>query len=230
MYRLLGLLMPALLSATNEPSVFHQWLAHFRTMSLDAFKRFPVRTTEDLRGIASRFMELPPMLLWVDQNDNDTNTRIENAIKCVTHLRKDDESTTLLRCRPTTARSPDVWTQPRYCLQASERVTLLRMNAHGEQDFAFVRTATGVEGFVLVKHLANPKGTKIKRVASTAEALAAIQGELQGYISLPPSKFRVMTNNVRMEDGTRNFNAGSQMAHAMRLLVRLSSCSPLLVP
>jgi hypothetical protein len=190
-------------------------------MSLAAFKRFPVRATEDVRDIASRFVQLPPMLLWVDPNDNDTNTRIQNAITGVTHKRRDSETTTLLRCRADRARTGDVWTQPLYCLQADEPVTVLRKNAPGEQDFAFIRTASGVQGFVLVAHLANSEGAKITRVSSTAEALAAIQGDLQKYISLPPSRFRVMTNCVRMEDGARNFNAGPQMAHEMRLLVSL---------
>ena len=146
-------------------------------MSLAAFKRFPVRATEDVRDIASRFVQLPPMLLWVDPNDNDTNTRIQNAITGVTHKRRDSETTTLLRCRADRARTGDVWTQPLYCLQADEPVTVLRKNAPGEQDFAFIRTASGVQGFVLVAHLANSEGAKITRVASTAEALAAIQGD-----------------------------------------------------
>ncbi len=191
------------------------------SVSLAAFSRFPVRCTEDLRDIASRVTELPPMLLWVDPNDNHSNTRIEKAISHVTHLRRDGESTTLLRCKADKARSSDVWTKPRYCLQANERLALLRVNAPGEQDFAFVRTSSGVEGFVLLKHLADSKArvTKITRVGSTAEALEAIQGILRPYVSLPPSRFRVMTNNVRIENGVRNFNSGVDMAHAMRSIV-----------
>jgi hypothetical protein len=190
--------------------------------SLPAFKKFPVRLTEDVRDIATRAKQLPPMLLWVDPNDNDTNSRIERAINCVAHLRLDGESTTLLRCKADKSRAPDVWTRPTYCLQANENVTLLRLNEPQEQDFAFIRTATGVEGFVLAIHLATTKtkATTITRVASTAEALQAIQGGLKPYVSLPPSTFRVMTNNVRVENGERNFNSGSDMARAMRCIVR----------
>lgn len=187
------------------------------SVSLSAFNRFPVRCTEDLRDIASRFAELPPMLLWVDPNQSDSNRRIEQAITHVTHLRRDGESTTLLRCKADKARTSDVWTKPSYCLQANEKLVLLRENAPGEQDFAFVRTSSGAEGFVLSKHIAG--ATKITRVASTAEALHAIQGTLKAYVPLPPSRFRVMTNNVRTESGSRNFNAGSEMAHAMRSIV-----------
>ncbi len=193
-----------------------------QAVSLPAFNRFPVRLTEDLRDVALRCRELPPMLLWVDPNTNDTNTRIENAIKTVVHSRRDGESTTLLRCKADRARTPDVWTKPSYCLQADESVTLLRLNDPGEKDFAFVRTASGVEGFVLSVHLATTKtkATRITRVASTSEALQAMQGQLQRYAALPPSMFRVMTNNVREENGKRNFNAGSEMANAMRSMVR----------
>jgi hypothetical protein len=159
------------------------------------------------------------MLLWVDPNDNDTNTRIQNAIQHATHLRRDGELTTLMRCRAEKSRNPDVWTNPMYCLQANEKVTLLRVNAPGEQDFCFIRTSNGQEGFVLTVHIDATKVTRITRVSSTSDALAVIQGDLKGYIALPPSKFRVMTNNVRMENGQRNFNAGSDMASAMRSLV-----------
>jgi hypothetical protein len=201
--------------------------------SLPAFNRFPVRLTEDVRDIATRAKKLPPMLLWVDPNVNDTNARIERAINCVTHLRRDGESTTLLRCKADKSRTPDVWTRPTYCLEANENVTLLRLNDPEEQDFAFIRTATGVEGFVMAIHLATTKtkATTITRVASTNEALQAIQGDLKPYVSLPPSRFRVMTNNVRVENGERNFNAGSDMARAMRAKVRsFSSSFPFSVP
>ncbi len=166
------------------------------------------------------------MLLWVDPNHSDCNTRIEQAIvrsgtKLATHSRRDGESTTLLRCKADKARTSDVWTTPRCCLQADESVTLLRLNAPGEQDFAFVRTSSGIEGFVLAAHLQQSvaRATKITRVASTAEALEALRGTLRPYVSLPPSRFRVMSNSTRTENGERNFSAGSDMAHAMRLIV-----------
>jgi hypothetical protein len=195
------------------------------SVSLKAFNRFPVRATEDMREIGLRCQQLAPMLLWVDPNDSESNTAIENSIKCVTHLRRDGESTTLLRCKADKARTPDVWTKPSYCLQPNERLTLLRKDDPKEKDFAFVRTSTGVEGFVLAVHLmeTNARASKVTRVTSTEEALAAIQGELRAYVSLPPSRFRVMTNNVRTENGRRNFNAGSEMAHAMRSMVSWAS-------
>jgi hypothetical protein len=65
----------------------------------------------------------------------------------------------------------------------------------------------------------NARFTQILRVSSTADALEAIQGSLQSYVPLPPSRFRVMTKNVRIENGARNFDAGSDMAHAMRSMV-----------
>jgi hypothetical protein len=203
------------------------WPLHdIMSVSLSAFNRFPVRSTEDFRDIASRFQELPPMLLWVDPNHSDSNTRIEQAIvrsgtKLATHSRRDGESTTLLRCKADKARTSDVWTTPRCCLQADESVTLLRLNAPGEQDFAFVRTSSGIEGFMLAAHLQQSvaRATKITRVASTAEALEALRGTLRPYVSLPPSRFRVMTNSTRTENGERNFSAGSDMAHSMRLIV-----------
>ena len=206
-------------------------LAIMSQASLPAFTRFPVRLSEDLRDIASRCKELPPMLLWVDPNDNDTNTRIEAAISSVKHLRRDGESTTLLRCKANKARTQDVWTNPHYLLEPNENLTLLRLNAPGEQDFAFVRTSSGVEGFVLLVHLDTTKSnaSRITRVASTAEALQALEGDLKRYVSLPPSKFRVMTNNVRFEKGQRNYNAGSQMAHAMRSMVRAAAVVTTLV-
>jgi hypothetical protein len=193
------------------------------SVSLKAFNRFPVRATEDMRDIGLRCQQLPPMLLWVDPNDSESNTAIENAIKCVTHLRRDGGSTTLLRSKAVKPHSPDVWTNPRYALQPNERLTLLRKDDPKDNDFAFVRTSTGVEGFVLPDNLIEAKATRVTRVTSTEEALAAIQGELRAYVSLPPSRFRVMTNNVRTENGRRNFNAGSEMAHAMRSMVSLPS-------
>ena len=170
-------------------------------------------------GIAA-VEKLPPVLPFVDPHDKYANSGIEDT--SVKHLRRDGEKTTLLRCKADKARTQDVWTNPHYLLEPNENLTLLRLNAPGEQDFAFVRTSSGVEGFVLLVHLDTTKSnaSRITRVASTAEALQALEGDLKRYVSLPPSKFRVMTNNVRVEKGQRNYNAGSHMAHAMRSMVR----------
>ena len=62
--------------------------------------------------------------------------------------RSDGNPTTLLRCRPHPARTCDVWVKGNPMVSQGETVTVIRMNAANEEGFAWVRTESGVEGFL----------------------------------------------------------------------------------
>ncbi len=53
----------------------------------------------------------------------------------------------------TTSRTPDAWTTPKFSILSTMDVMVLRMNAPGEQNFAFVRVPNGQEGYVQLKYL-----------------------------------------------------------------------------
>ncbi len=67
--------------------------------------------------------------------------------------RSDGNPTTILRCRPDPARKPDVWVKGSPMVSQGETVSVLRMNAVNEEGFAWVRTASGSEGFLRSQYL-----------------------------------------------------------------------------
>jgi hypothetical protein len=67
--------------------------------------------------------------------------------------RSDGNPTTILRCRPDPARTSDVWVRGNPLVSQGETVTVIRMNAANEKGFAWVRTASGSEGFLRSEYL-----------------------------------------------------------------------------
>ena len=59
-----------------------------------------------------------------------------------------------LRCKPDPARSADVWAEGNPLVCEGEAVTAVRMNAPAEEGFAWIRTASGAEGFLRSEYLA----------------------------------------------------------------------------
>jgi hypothetical protein len=53
----------------------------------------------------------------------------------------------------TTDRTPDAWTKPRFSILDTTDVMVLRLNAAGEQNFAYVKMPNGQEGFVRSNYL-----------------------------------------------------------------------------
>jgi hypothetical protein len=59
-----------------------------------------------------------------------------------------------LRCKPDPARTADVWAEGNPLVCEGEAVTAVRMNARDEEGFAWIRTASGAEGFLRSEYLA----------------------------------------------------------------------------
>ena len=60
----------------------------------------------------------------------------------------DGESSTMLRKRPDSTRDASVWVEGGHCVSDDQVVQVLRLNAEGEQGFAWIRTPEGHEGFI----------------------------------------------------------------------------------